>query len=84
MAASMTARISFLYKTEEEWKKQVDFAPDAGELVCYAPDRAYDYVRVKIGDGSTKLRDLPFCIDSAAVAVFNKLTYSNIVDAGRI
>lgn len=84
MQASMQARISFLHKTEAEWEKLSSFQPEAGELIVYDPDENYDYSRVKVGDGKRTLQELDFFIDSAAEAVFNKLTYSNIVDAGRI
>lgn len=84
MAANMLARIGQLYRTEAEWNKLSAFIPEAGELVLYAPDETYSYARVKVGDGSTKLSELDFFIEAAAEAVFNKLTFSNIVDGGRI
>ena len=80
----MLARISLLHKTEAEWDKLTTFIPEEGELVLYDPDENYDYVRLKAGDGTTKLSELDFFIESAAEAVFNKLTFSNIVDGGRI
>lgn len=80
----MLARISLLHKTEAEWEKLATFVPEDGELVLYDPDENYSYIRIKAGDGITKLSDLDFFIESAAEAVFNKLTFSNIVDGGRI
>ena len=84
MAANMIARISLLHKTEKEWAKLTDFVPAPGEIVLYDPDENYEYVRLKAGDGKSKLSELGFFVDAAAEAVFNKLTYSNIIDAGRI
>lgn len=80
----MLARLSLLHKTEEEWSKMPAFVPEAGELVLYDPDEEHKYVRIKAGDGVTALADLDFFIESAAAAVFNTLTYSNVIDAGRI
>ena len=80
----MKARISLLHKTEADWKKLVSFTPDAGELIIYDPDDSYDYARVKIGDGNTLLRDLPFIIDSATLALIQKQHYFEIIDGGRV
>lgn len=80
----MLARISLLHKTEAEWNKLSSFIPEEGELVLYDPDENYDYVRVKVGDGVHELSTLGFFVEAAAEAVFNKLTFSNIVDGGRI
>ena len=80
----MLARISLLHKTEAEWNKLTSFIPEEGELVLYDPDENYNYVRVKAGDGVHELSALSFFMEDAAEAVFNKLTFSNIVDGGRI
>jgi hypothetical protein len=84
MATNMLARIGQLYRTEAEWNKLSTFVPEEGELVLYAPDENFSYARAKVGDGSTKLSELDFFIESAAEAVFSKLAFSNIVDGGRI
>ena len=84
MAADMVARISMLYRTEAEWLKLVDFVPEEGELVLYAPDENYNYVRMKAGDGRTNLQELNFFIDAACTEVFNQRAFANIIDAGRI
>lgn len=53
-------RIKNLYKTEQDWQALPDFVPLSGEIIYYAPDRVYSYVRIKIGDGNTYLSRLPF------------------------
>ena len=60
----MKARITFLHKTEEAWKK-LDFKPEAGEVVIYDPDANFKYARMKVGDGIHKLVDLPFFVEAA-------------------
>lgn len=59
----MKARISQLSKTETEWLRIPDFIPLQGELIVYNPDNKHPYARLKIGDGSTLLRELPFFVD---------------------
>ena len=60
----MKARVSQLHKTEAEWNNLPDFIPMFGELIIFDPDKQYKYARTKVGDGKTKLRDLPFFIDA--------------------
>ena len=80
----MIARISLLHKTAADWEKLPDFIPADGEPILYDIDNDFDYVRIKVGDGKTKLSELDFFVEKTAEAVFNTLTYSNIIDAGRI
>lgn len=77
----MKARVSQLHKTETEWNKLVNFIPVAGEIIVFdpEPDKTYNHVRLKIGDGTTKLIDLPFLIDPTIEAIFR-----TGIDAGRI
>lgn len=80
----MKARVSFLHKTEAEWRKLKDFIPDSGELVVYDPDTTYDYHRLKLGDGKTLVNNLPFFITSSVEALLKNKQYFEIIDAGRI
>ena len=59
--ADKTVKIRLVLKhdTEENWAKAANFIPKQGEVIIYdgvvgAPSR------VKIGDGTTKVNDLPF------------------------
>lgn len=79
---SMKARVSQLHKTETAWNTLDSFIPLSGEVVLFDADECYDYVRVKIGDGKTLLKDLPFVIDSAITTRIKSLT--EVIDAGRI
>ena len=80
----MKARVSQLHKTESEWNNYIDFIPSAGELVIYDPDNRIKYSRIKVGDGNTRLYELPFIIDSAAVELIQKQHYFDVIDAGRV
>lgn len=56
----MKARVSQLYKTEVEWSRLQNFVPMRGEFIVFAPDGQHSYPRLKIGDGTTLLANLPF------------------------
>jgi hypothetical protein len=83
----MRARVSLLHKTEAEWEildSTQSIKPFAGELIIYDPDDKFDYARLKIGDGHTLLKDLPFFIDSSIKDYLQNLSYEEAIDGGRI
>ncbi len=59
----LASKIVIKHDTEENWNSATNFIPKKGELILYDPDTTYDYTRIKIGDGSTKVSALPFFID---------------------
>lgn len=80
----MKARISHLHKTESEWLKLKDWVPEAGEFIIYDPDTRYSYARIKLGDGKTSLKELPFFIDLAIAAYIQNQRHQEEVDGGRV
>jgi hypothetical protein len=80
----MKARISQLHKTEAEWKNLNAFCPSAGEIIIYDPDQNFDYARLKVGDGITNLKDLPFFVDSATQNILQQQKFDIFIDGGRI
>lgn len=60
----LKARIQHLYKTEAEWnafeEENPDFVFNEGELIVYEPDQNNSIPRVKFGNGTSKLSNLPF------------------------
>jgi hypothetical protein len=48
------------HDTEENWKKATNFTPKQAEIIVYDIDNTHDYERYKMGDGITKVNDLPF------------------------
>ena len=58
----LDTRIINKHDTEENWLKAGlnGFIPKAAEWILYDPDDRYDYFRVKIGDGVTKVHQLSF------------------------
>ena len=81
---SMIARVSQLHKTEAEWAKLSKVKPFAGEIIIFDPDDRHPYARLKIGDGETLLKDLPFFIDSAIEDHVTKKRLDTVIDGGRI
>lgn len=53
--------------TEANWKKAINFIPLKGEICVYLPDTSNTEVRVKIGDGATKINALPFLSGAEAI-----------------
>ena len=80
----LRARLSQLHKTETAWDSLPEFIPFSGELIVFDPDSTHSFARLKIGDGKTLLKDLPFVIDSAILGYFTDIITTGFIDAGRI
>lgn len=79
MAEKINIRIENKHATEAEWIVNKDFIPLSGEIIIYdketeltedeisilSRDYIIPYDRIKIGDGTTKLQNLPFATDKA-------------------
>lgn len=48
------------HDTEANWNKAENFIPKAGEIIVYDPDELNPSSRIKIGDGETPVKLLPF------------------------
>lgn len=57
---TFNTRIIHKHDIELNWLKTPDFIPMSGELIIYDVDENNKYARMKIGDGVTKISDLPF------------------------
>lgn len=57
---NIKSRIINKHDIQENWEKAINFIPLVGEIVIYDCDENYNYERVKIGDGKTKVNSLPF------------------------
>lgn len=62
MAALKTilTRIQLKNDTEENWNKAVNFIPLDGEVIIYDTDENNARPRIKVGDGTTLVSNLPF------------------------
>lgn len=57
---TINSRIVSKHDTEANWLLAVDFVPKQGEAIVYDIDETHEHERMKIGDGVTKVNDLPF------------------------
>lgn len=72
MAKTLNARIITKHDTEANWDKATSFKPKLGEIIIYeTPSNTipneYDWTsisRIKIGDGETSIKGLPFITDA--------------------
>lgn len=60
----LKARVTMKHDTETNWNKAINFTPLNGEVIVYDMDATNDKPRIKIGDGLTKVTELPFASGS--------------------
>lgn len=53
-------RIQHKHDIEENWNKATNFVPLKGEIIIYDKDNAHSNERIKVGDGESKVSELPF------------------------
>ena len=81
---SLNLRIINTHDTEAKWDKLPDFIPNKGEIIVYDIDGTIGYQRFKIGDGVTKLAELPFAINKVVESMFGIEGDTLYADAGRV
>lgn len=57
---AINTRTQQKHDIEANWIKAINFIPLAGEMIIYDIDENYSYQRIKMGDGETKVNNLPF------------------------
>lgn len=57
---TLNTRIIHKHDTEINWSKATNFIPKKGEIIIYDKDNNYNYERIKVGDGTTLVNNLPF------------------------
>ena len=67
---TIKTRIQLKNDTEVNWNKAKNFIPLKGETIIYSADSSHPFSRLKVGDGTTPVIDLPF-IDSSSVNGIN-------------
>ena len=53
-------RVQLKNDTETNWNQAVGFSPLNGELIVYRADATHNAPRLKVGDGTTNVNNLPF------------------------
>lgn len=67
---TLKSRIVHKHDTAVKWAA-TNFIPKQGEIIIYDADNICNYERMKIGDGKTKVADLPFIEASKADTAIN-------------
>lgn len=77
---TIKTRIQLKNDTETNWDKATNFVPRKGEAIIYLADGTHPFSRLKIGDGSTTVTNLPFIAAAqadTAQELAHKLTFGN-------
>ena len=75
-------RVQSKHDTEANWNN-ASFAPLAGEIIIYDKDANHGKQRVKVGDGTTPIGDLPFIVDKETTDSILGNTIKNVSVSGR-
>ena len=59
---TLNTRIVHKHDTEANWNLATNFIPKHGEFIIYDEDSSHSYKRIKIGNGTTKVINLPFTV----------------------
>lgn len=57
---TIKTRIQLKNDTEQNWNKASHFIPLKGEIIIYSADESHPFSRLKVGDGTTFITELPF------------------------
>ena len=60
----LKTRIIHKHDTAENWAKATGFTPKEGELIVYEADADNTVPRLKVGDGTNNVNDLPFVAEA--------------------
>lgn len=63
---NLYGRIAQKIDTAANWEKAINFIPKKGEIIVYAKDENCSHDRIKIGDGTAIVKELPFIDESKA------------------
>lgn len=77
-------RILHKHDTEENWNKAVNFIPKISELIIYDADDACAFPRIKIGNGVTKVTELPFVLESLSAADIDEVCEQSLFAASEV
>ena len=74
---SIKARVQHKHDTQENWDKAVNFIPKDGEMIVYDVDAANSEPRIKFGNGTDVVSDLPFCYEEITEADIDEICGTN-------
>lgn len=76
-ANTIYSRVQLKSDTEAHWLQNSSFVPFAGETIIYTADATHPFPRMKVGDGSTTVGNLPFINAGSSEKVNHTLTFGN-------
>ena len=74
---TLNTRIINKHGTEADWDKATNFIPKKGELIVYDVDNNHTQERIKVGDGSTVAKNLPFTVPTNYIVSGSQTTTSS-------
>ena len=76
--SNLKARVINKHDIESNWSLATNFIPKQGEIIVYDKDSEHDYVRIKVGDGTTLVNDLDFIDKNYLYKIEQSLTDGEI------
>lgn len=81
---NIKSRIVHKHDVELNWNKATNFIPKQGEIIVYDIDSNHSYERIKIGDGTTNVINLPFVISTLTNDEIDAICGSTIQSASEV
>lgn len=71
---NINARFQNKHDIEANWLTLENFIPMQGEIIVYDVDSSHNFIRVKVGDGSNNINNLPFITDNHELKIYRQAT----------
>ena len=78
------SRLQQKHDIEANWLTASDFIPLAGEIIIYDKDEHNDCERFKIGDGATKINNLPFVHEPITMEDIDEICGFTIISGNEV
>lgn len=80
----LNTRIQHKHEVEANWNQAINFIPKVGEVIVYDVDANYSVPRIKIGDGVTKVIELPFVYEPVSLEDIYEICGSRFIDGSEV
>ena len=80
----LKGRLVQKHDVAKNWAKATSFIPKQGEVIIYDKDETFNYERIKIGDGETRVNALPFIDDALRAEILAKINTEVGVKVGEV
>ena len=74
---AIKTRIQLKNDTEAHWLLATNFVPLQGEVIIYSADDTHPFSRLKVGDRTTTVNNLPFINSGSSEKVNHTLTFGD-------